>query len=71
MVEQAQARIPTRVSHEGRGAPGHAPAEPIDPDHPHAAIMTREIERLTRRYHEARMRLEAGDHPAAPAQGRR
>lgn len=65
MVEEAQAMIPSRASHPGRGA-DHSLAVPVDEGAPHDAIMGREIERLTRRHHEARMRLAAGDPLTTP-----
>jgi len=65
MVEEAQAMIPSRDSHTGRGA-DHSLAVPVDPGGSHDAIMGREIERLTRRHHEARMRLAAGGPLATP-----
>ncbi len=55
--------------------PGRPLAEPpgagsLDRDR-HPAIAAREIERLARRHHEARMRLQGGAHPAIPTRKRR
>ena len=65
-----------------RGGPAMSPSlatragtrtgeRPLDRDRQRAATTARELERLTRRHHEAHLRLQAGGHANTPARGRR